>query len=99
MQPTTLPSYYLDSPAHPRAKCAASPQYSLNVMLQLMATRIDAGFSHRVTPRRHNSSMPGPVRVEELAARFVEALVGVRAEIIPLRLEQVGRQTLAAVSV
>jgi hypothetical protein len=34
--------------------------------------------------------------VEELAARRVEPLVGVRAEVIPLGLEQVGRQLLKA---
>ena len=43
--------------------------------------------------------MAGPVGVEELAARLVHALVGVRAEIIALGLEQIGRQPRAAVAV
>ena len=42
--------------------------------------------------------MAGPVGVEELAARLVDALVGVGAEIIALGLEQVGREALAAVA-
>ena len=35
-----------------------------------------------------------PVGVEELAARFVHALVGVRAEVVALGLQQIRRQPL-----
>src|SRR5688572_17815876 len=45
------------------------------------------------------AAAPGPVRVEELAARLVEALVGVRAEVVALRLQQVRREPAAAVPV
>ena len=41
----------------------------------------------------------GPVGVEELAALAVEALVGVRTEVVALGLQQVGGQALAAVAV
>src|ERR1035438_4934554 len=41
----------------------------------------------------------GPVGVEELAARLVDALVGVRAEVVALRLQQVRRQPRAAIAV
>jgi hypothetical protein len=37
--------------------------------------------------------------VEELAARLVEALVGMGAEVVALGLQQVGRQARAAVAV
>ncbi len=37
--------------------------------------------------------------MEELAAGLIDALVGVGAEVIALRLEQVGRQAFAAVAV
>src|SRR5947208_118169 len=37
--------------------------------------------------------------MEELAARLVQALVSVRAEIVALGLEQVGRKTFAAIRV
>ena len=43
--------------------------------------------------------MAGPVRVEELASRPVDALVGVRAEEIALSLEQVCRQASGPVTV
>jgi hypothetical protein len=46
-----------------------------------------------------DAAVAGPVGVEELAARLVEALVGVGAEVIALRLQQVGRQPRAAVAV
>jgi hypothetical protein len=39
------------------------------------------------------------VGVEEFAARFVHAFVGVRAEVVALRLKQVGWQALAAEAV
>src|SRR5581483_6736235 len=41
----------------------------------------------------------GPVEVEELAARLIGALVGMGAEIVALRLEQVGRKAGGAVAV
>ena len=48
---------------------------------------------------RHISAPASPVSVEELATRLVNAFVGVRAEIIPLRLEQIGGYLLGAVAV
>ena len=36
------------------------------------------------------AAVAGPVRVEELAARRIEPLVGVRAEVVALGLEQIG---------
>jgi len=41
----------------------------------------------------------GPVGVEELAARLVDALVSVGAEVIALGLEQIGGQSVAAIGV
>ena len=43
--------------------------------------------------------MAGPVGVEKLAARLVDALIGVRAEVVALRLEQIGRQPPATIAV
>ena len=43
--------------------------------------------------------MSGPVRVKELAAGFVDALIGVRAEVVALRLQQVGGQPSGAVAI
>ena len=43
--------------------------------------------------------MAGPVGVEELTARLINALVGVRAKVVPLGLEQVRREALAAEAV
>ena len=40
-----------------------------------------------------------PIGVEKLAARFVGALVGVRAEVIALGLQQIGRQARGSVAV
>src|SRR6266513_3268707 len=45
-----------------------------------------------VSSRRGRAAAAGPVGVEKLAARFVHALVGVRAEVIALGLKQVRRQ-------
>ena len=45
------------------------------------------------------AAVAGPVGVEELAARLVDALVGVGAEVVALGLEQVGGQALGAVAV
>src|SRR5690606_1179788 len=38
------------------------------------------------------SRLPEPLRVEKLSSRFVDPLVRVRSEVIPLRLEQVRRE-------
>src|SRR6186997_1367428 len=54
---------------------------------------------HRVGARGGGAAAAGPVRVEELAARFVHALVGVRAEIVALRLKQVRGQVRRAVAI
>ena len=40
-----------------------------------------------------------PFRVEEFSGRLIDAFVGMRAEVIALRLEEVGRQPLGAVTV
>src|SRR5436190_21033419 len=53
----------------------------------------------RVGPGRYDAPMAGPVGVEKLAARLVDAFVGVGTEIIALRLEQVGRQSFAAIRI
>src|SRR5213593_3075125 len=55
--------------------------------------------SNRVSRRSGRATAPGPVRVKKLAARLVDALVSVRAEVIALSLQQVGGQTFAAVAV
>ena len=52
-----------------------------------------------VSSRRGRAAAAGPVGVEKLAARFVHALVSVRAEVIALGLKQVRRQTFAAKTV
>jgi len=41
----------------------------------------------------------GPVGVDEFASWLIDALVGVRAEVVPLSLEQVGRKALGSVAV
>ena len=43
--------------------------------------------------------MPGPIGVEELSTRFVKSFVGVSAEVIALRLQQICRQAFVAVGV
>ena len=43
--------------------------------------------------------MPCPICMEKLAARLIQALIGMRAEVIALRLQQVCRQPFAAVAV
>src|SRR5436190_12829931 len=50
-----------------------------------------------VTARRHVAAAAGPVGMEEFAPRLVNALIGVRAEVIALCLQQVGRQHRGAV--
>src|SRR5208283_1623281 len=56
-------------------------------------------LSHVVRSRRRRAAMTGPVGVEELAPGAVDPLVGVSAEEIALGLQQVGRQSLAAIAV
>ena len=55
--------------------------------------------SHVVSSRRYAASAAGPVGVEEFAARFVDAFIGVRSEEVPLCLQEVGRQPTGAISV
>src|SRR5262245_44025192 len=43
--------------------------------------------------------MSGPVRMEELAARLINAFVGVGAEVIALGLQEICRETFGAVTV
>jgi len=50
-------------------------------------------------PAANVAALPRPVGVEELAARLVHTLVGVGAEVIALRLQQVGGQPRAAVAI
>ena len=52
-----------------------------------------------VAAGRHASAAAGPVGVEELAARLVDALVGVGAEVVALGLQQVRGQPSRAVAV
>src|SRR5262249_36105094 len=52
-----------------------------------------------IRPGRDATAAARPVRMEKLAARPVHALVGVSAEEVALRLQQIRRQTLGAVSV
>src|SRR5262245_24451400 len=55
--------------------------------------------SHVVCRARSCAAAAGPVGVEELAARLVEALISVGAEVVALRLEEIGRQAARAVAV
>src|SRR5438045_728976 len=48
---------------------------------------------------RSRPAVPGPVGVEELAARLIDALVSMRAEIVALSLEEIGRQALTAIGI
>ena len=52
-----------------------------------------------ITAARRRPAFAGPVGVEKLAARLVNALVGVRAKIIALRLQQIRWQVRTAVAV
>jgi len=62
--------------------------------------RSDAAPVSRNVGRGGDASAPaGPVGVEKLAALFIDALVGVRAEVVALGLQQVGRQARTAVAV
>ena len=42
-----------------------------------------------IRPRHGVAAVPGPIRVKELAAQAVDALVGVGAEIVALGLKEV----------
>lgn len=44
-------------------------------------------------------AVPGPARVQELPAQLVDALVGVRAKVVALRPQQVGRHPRGAVAI
>src|SRR5690554_519598 len=46
-----------------------------------------------------SSTSSGPVGVEELTTRFVDALIGMRTKVIALGLQQVGGQALTAVAI
>ena len=48
---------------------------------------------------RNPSAAAGPVCMEELATRFVYALISVGAKEVTLGLQQVGRQTLGPVAI
>ena len=41
----------------------------------------------------------GPIRVEELAPRFVDPLVRVSAKVVALRLQDIGGKSLAAIAI
>ena len=54
---------------------------------------------HVVGRRCGITATAGPVGVEELTAGFIDALIGVRAEEVALRLQQVGWQASGAETV
>src|ERR1700678_3750817 len=60
------------------------------------AVGVIRGSGH-VAARGGDAAVAGPVGVGELAARLIHALVSVRAEVVALRLEQIGRQPRATV--
>ena len=55
-------------------------------------------FLNIVGSRRHVSTVSGPVGVHEIA-RLGEKLVGVRAEVVALGLNEIGRQSFASIAV
>src|SRR5437588_755152 len=57
------------------------------------------GVLDGVSSRSGRAAFARPVGVEELAARFVNTFVSVRAEVIALGLKQIRRQTFAAKTV
>ena len=59
----------------------------------------DSDKSNIVSGRCGIAAFACPVGVEEFATRFVGALVGVRAEVIALGLQQIGRQARGSVAV
>src|SRR5260370_10265076 len=52
-----------------------------------------------ISPGRNVAALACPVSVEEFAARLIHPLVGVRAEVVALRLQQVCGQPFAAIAV
>src|SRR5579863_3679924 len=62
-------------------------------------SRAPASELNVICGRRHAPSSAGPVGVEELATGLIDALVGVRAKEVALRLQQVGGQPGGAISV
>ena len=52
-----------------------------------------------ISRRGSVAAFTGPIGVEELASRSVDSFIGVSAEVIALRLKQVGRKPFAAISV
>src|ERR1051325_9847041 len=56
-------------------------------------------LSNVVGARSNATAASGPVGVKKFAARLVHPFIGVRAEVVALRLQQVGRQTRAAIAV
>src|SRR2546422_11355397 len=58
------------------------------------------GFNlHGIAARGNVTPAASPIGMEEFSTRFIEAFVSMRAKIIALGLQQVGRQTFAAVGV
>ena len=55
--------------------------------------------SHVVGAGRGITAVSGPVRVEELTPGFIDALVGMRSEIVALCLQEIGGEAAAAVAV
>src|SRR5580765_4798988 len=45
------------------------------------------------------AAVSGPVRVEEFAPRLVDAFIGVRAEVVTLCLQKVGRESSSAIAI
>ncbi len=73
-----------------------------STLLQLGGCRNDNGMQMSVLlpdSRGDITTVPGPIGVEIFAARLVEALIGVGAKVIPLRLQQVGRQEFTAIPI
>src|SRR5262249_45184160 len=60
---------------------------------------MDPGRSDVVRARGGRSAAAGPVGVEELTAGAVDALVGMGAEVVALGLEEVGGESLAAITI
>src|SRR5262245_20278612 len=85
----------------PRLNGAGTPQRSVPTSHAEEGTafRRRSWRSDVVSAGGDDPAAAGPVGVEELAAGFVHAFVGVRAEIIALRLEEIGRQDGGAILV
>ena len=68
-------------------------------MMQSEITKHIIGRSRIITPGCDIPARARPVGVEILAARAIDALIGMRAEVIALRLQQIGRQFRRAVAI